>query len=849
MNGDSRKQEYAGGKGAARRVRRRGAVSELVFLLAGIALTMAAFIFTGIFVDRLVKNEHELISRKTANDIAAKFEDLERAADLLSDFPQSAPHDSALARRLAQSVSGMAALDRISILTFNGEWSAQDLFARNQNSVSLNAYAIRLDKNFLPLMDKSARRSLAVIADPDYFLAGGTDAPFALIRALPVSQASERRFLVLAGKMRSVLSGWGSKQEMAAEVVIRDPEAGENLLRIGGGANGESVAAYPGSSYEFSFGDKIWEIEASPLAQDRIRLLQAFPLVILVFGFLLTAVCALYIHSARAHSIRASKINRALRRKNRELQQEASKRARLHEIFRKTERENQSLIDSVSDIIFEADAQGKILFLNATWKKITGFESDQSRGKDVFSMLHPQEQEKQRANFASFVQGKKQPYRCFARIRTSDGLYRAVEMSISMMRQDASGNARAVGTFTDVEERRRAEKALSETEKKYRAIVENAAGGIFQLTPEGIYLSANPALARILGYASVEELLGSVKNANETVYLNYRERQHFIKEMETSGFVSNYETQVIRKDGSRIWVNENARLVKDERGAPLYYEGSIEDIQKRKETEMALKEAKIQSDLASRAKSEFISNMSHELRTPLNSIIGFSEILKNEIFGPLGKGQYKEYAHDIYESGKRLLSVINEILDISRIEAGERHLNEQIVDIYAVSEECLKLFHGKIRAGNLTLHNMLKDVPKVVGEEAAIKQIFVNLISNAIKFTPGGGRVIIKNETDAGGGLRVSITDTGVGLEEDEIAKVLSPFGQTDGAFKKSNAGAGLGLTLVDALIKLHEGNLEIVSQKGIGTTVTVVFPANRVQKKQTAFKDKTIAREQENQA
>jgi PAS domain S-box-containing protein len=448
-------------------------------------------------------------------------------------------------------------------------------------------------------------------------------------------------------------------------------------------------------------------------------------------------------------------------------------------------------------------------------------------------MLHTQDQDKQRKDFQLFVKGQKQPYRSFTRLRTSDGSFRAVELSISMTRQDESRDMRVVGTLTDVEERRRAERALGEAERKYRTIVENAAGGIYQLTPEGFYLSANPALARVLGYADPDDLLRHVKNANETVCFNARERQLFLKELEDMGFIHNYEIQVMRKDGTRIWVNENARIVKDEAGATLYYEGSLEDISQRKEADIALREAKIHSDLANRAKSEFLANMSHELRTPLNAIIGFSEILKNEIFGAIGQDSYKEYARDIHESGKKLLTVINEILDISKIEAGNRHLNEQVVDIYAVLEAALKLLDNKVKANNLIVVNALKDVPKIVAEELAIKQILLNLLSNAIKFTPSGGRVTITNQLDADGSLRIAITDTGIGIEEGDIGKALSAFGQIDNSFNRAGAGTGLGLTLAHALVKLHEGKLEIFSQKGIGTTVTIVLPADRVAKKE----------------
>ena len=512
------------------------------------------------------------------------------------------------------------------------------------------------------------------------------------------------------------------------------------------------------------------------------------------------------------------------------LKNEMVEREKLFQSLRKSERENRSVLDSVGDIIFETSTDGDILLLNQAWSKVTGFDIEQALGRNLFDMLHPQDQEEQRTQFSQLIKGHRQSYRAYTRIRTSAGTFRAVELAMSMMRQDENGKLRVVGSFTDVEERRRAERALTEAEKKYRTIVDNAAGGIYQLTPEGQYLSANIAMARILRYDNPEQILRSVRNANEQVYVNPKDRSKFIRELETLGAVKDFETQVFTRIGEKIWVNENARAVQDDEGNVLYYEGSLVDITQRKEGEIKLRDAKIQSDLANRAKSEFLANMSHELRTPLNAIIGFSEIIKNEIFGQIPQRQYWEYARDIHDSGRKLLTIINEILDISRIEAGNRQLNEGVVSIPKLIASCVEIMTPKAQANQMTISNLVdSSVPQLIGEELAIKQVFLNLMSNAIKFTPSGGRMTISYEVDGDGQLRLSITDTGIGLDEVGIEKALSPFGQVETALNRSISGAGLGLTLVDSLMKLHNGRLELFSQKGIGTTATIVFPARRV--------------------
>lgn len=815
-------------------------VGGFAFLITGVSLTVIAFLFLNLFIDKLIKNEYERTTENTVTALVKEFSNLERSMNTASIVLSVASMpDAALIQNIRDSDPAIGTFDQVVYLYKNpaAQWEYLQLFEKNLKEGEPR-YRIKIGKSLVEkllqenyLISGGAR----VVTTPGFFESPPQPKnvqeevhPFALVHT--VQKNGTVNGLIIGVTQAGSLLGrdWLNNNDNILRMVIRDTGADLNLLKLERNFTGRRLDGIA-HVFEFGFGGSRWEVRTNYVMDQKIYFMIIIPYVVVVFGFVLTVAGTLYIHGTQRHTARVSSINDRLEEKNRQLEKEVSKRGRLHDVLKKSEEEHRSIIDSVNDIIFETDISGKIIFLNATWKKITGFEAEQSRGLELVTLFHPQDQEKQRRDFQAMVQGQKHGIRSFARLRTSEGTFRAVELSIAMIRKNEGRNLRIVGTLTDVEERRRAERALGEAEKKYRAIVENAAGGIFQLTPEGVYLSANPALARILGYETPEELLHSVKNANESVYFNARERQYFIKELEKEGVIYNYETQVIRRDGTRIWVNENVRVVREESGMPLYYEGSLEDITQRKQAEMGLREAKIHSDLANRAKSEFLANMSHELRTPLNSIIGFSEIIRNETFGPLGQEPYKEYAKDIHESGKKLLSVINEILDISKIEAGERHLNEQIVDIYTQVEASLKLLENKARANNLVVSNMLRDVPKIVGESLAIKQVLVNLISNAIKFTPSGGRVTITNDTGADGSLRISITDTGVGLDENEIEKALSPFGQINNALSRVNGGTGLGLTLAKALVDLHDGKLDLFSQKGIGTTVTIILPADRV--------------------
>ena len=600
--------------------------------------------------------------------------------------------------------------------------------------------------------------------------------------------------------------------------------------------DGRSDAFRIGNNFQYDFKIKLANrsINAQVVFKKSTNhLLEYLSWLVAGFGIVVTVIIWFYVSNNFNKSRSLSKANAALAVKNDELNDQIREREKLFQILRKSERENHAIINAISDAIFEVSPIGEIMFLNDAWTKITGFDIETSMGRSLFEMIHPPDQEEQKQNIALLAKGQRTAYRVLTKIRTIDGTFRSVEMVVSMLRQDETRNLRVMGSFTDIEERQRAEKALNEAERKYKTIWENAAGGIYQLTPEGQFLSANPALARIFGYDTPEDIIKSIHNAHEELFLEPEARAQFLKSHSTGSALdaSFYETIAKRRNGEEIWIRENFRAVLDGFSNVIYYEGSIEDITQRKESEVQLKEAKITSDMASRAKSEFLANISHELRTPLNSIIGFSEIIRNEVFGPIEPKSYTEYAANIYDSGKHLLGIINQILDISRIDAGERELNESMVDIRKVATVCLDLTKTKFNQNNLTILDTIPDnLPRMIAEEVAVKQMLLNLLSNAAKFTPHGGRITLSGEIEKGGNLRISVTDTGVGLSPEQIQKSAMPFGLVDGRLDKGTGGAGLGLSLVHSLLKLHGGKLEILSQKGIGTTASLIFPASRVQ-------------------
>ncbi len=237
---------------------------------------------------------------------------------------------------------------------------------------------------------------------------------------------------------------------------------------------------------------------------------------------------------------------------------------------------------------------------------------------------------------------------------------------------------------------------------------------------------------------------------------------------------------------------------------------------------------------ASKAKSEFLASMSHELRTPLNAVIGFSESMAMEVFGPLGD-RYKGYAGDIRSSGEHLLALINDVLDFSRLDAGHGELREEVFDPAEIIGESVRMIVGQSRKAKLTLSaDVTPGLPALKADKRRIKQILVNLLSNAVKFTPAGGRVQISARLVAAG-LSLSVADSGVGIAPQDIPKALERFGQIDSTMARRHEGTGLGLPLSSQLAKLHGGSLTLESEVNVGTTVTVILPSWRLVKPDAA--------------
>lgn len=369
---------------------------------------------------------------------------------------------------------------------------------------------------------------------------------------------------------------------------------------------------------------------------------------------------------------------------------------------------------------------------------------------------------------------------------------------------------------------------LLNRESYYRDFFANAIEGIFRTTPDGRYIAVNQALAEIYGYTSPEALLNRLTDIASQLYIDPHRRSAFKHIMAENDQVTDFVSEIRRQDGSRVWIRENARVVRDWAGRVVCYEGTVVDVTAKFEAERIMQQALREAEEANRAKNAFLATMSHELRTPLNAIIGFSEIIKDELMGRIVPSSYRDYASDIHISGVRLLAIINDILDASRLEGGTIAIDAMPNPIGELVSSALTVARDLTGDDRDVTIDIPADMAPVNVDTKRFCQCIAKVLTNAFKFTPEGGAVSVRAVLGEDQGLRLSVTDTGIGMEPSMIASALQPFRQLDGSLARRFGGTGLGLSITKTLVELHGGKLHIESVKGQGTTVTIILPPSR---------------------
>jgi PAS domain S-box-containing protein len=392
---------------------------------------------------------------------------------------------------------------------------------------------------------------------------------------------------------------------------------------------------------------------------------------------------------------------------------------------------------------------------------------------------------------------------------------------------DAAGAFKGYrGTGSDITEQKRIEYLLRESEQRLQAIMDHVPAALFLKDTEARYLLINRQFQEWFG---IDPATVIGKNAND---LFPKERADRYVEGDRK-ILGNWQVTkdevVIPGPTGEDRSYELTKFPIFNAGEPTGFGGVMIDITERTQANRDLQKSENRAEMANRAKSEFLANMSHELRTPLNAIIGFSEIIKSGMLGQDSNGKNLEYASDIFESGQHLLDLINDILDISKIELGSEEPNDIEIMVPRLIDSIMVLMRERARVAKVHLQtNFHGELSFLRADERKLKQILINLLSNSIKFTHPGGQITLDVRCHLETGYEFVVSDSGIGIASEDIAKALQPFGQIDSNLNRKYTGTGLGLPLATELAEMHGGTLDISSKPGVGTTVTVRFPVER---------------------
>jgi PAS domain S-box-containing protein len=387
---------------------------------------------------------------------------------------------------------------------------------------------------------------------------------------------------------------------------------------------------------------------------------------------------------------------------------------------------------------------------------------------------------------------------------------------------DQNARITAIGGFAiDISEQKKAERARQQTEALLRAFMDNAP---FEMVVKDLadrYLMVNQGMSRAWNLP-VEAFIGHrLSEVRQTPGVDVVEALD--REVMVTG--KTVTREINYSEFGEYWSRAVKFPIRDPDGRIVAIGGISIDISESKRAERETVDAKEQAVSASQAKSMFLANMSHELRTPLNAIIGFSDIIAQQLYGP-SSDRYVRYANDIMDSAHHLLGIVNSILDTTKIEAGKFQLTEELCSVNAVVDSAVRMLSERAESKHVKLESRIApDLPLIRADERALRQILINLMFNAVKFTHMGGRVMVTADAAPDGSLRLRVDDTGVGIAADDMANVFERFSQIGDAYTRLQGGTGLGLHVSRKLVELHQGTIEIDSTPGTGTTVTVLLP------------------------
>lgn len=500
-------------------------------------------------------------------------------------------------------------------------------------------------------------------------------------------------------------------------------------------------------------------------------------------------------------------------------------RKRSEDNLRASEARVRSYFEAAMDGIVVADRSGRFVDVNPAACRLFGYEREALTQLSIADMLPADSGPSVAAAIHLAQVNGSGSYRGELRLRRADGAIRRAEVSAVRLEGDYY-----LGVFRDVTQQRQEAEALRASNARIAALLRAIPDLALLMDSNGVYidLATPPSDQRLMRAA--KRLLGR-RPADVLPVEVARRMMNAAHSVQRSQQVETVEFPLELADGVR-WFEARFAAMTDMPADENYVLQITRDVTEKVEAAVRLADAKEQAEAANRTKSAFLATMSHELRTPLNAVIGFSEIMLSEMFGPVGNNRYRGYVQSIHESGGHLLSLINDVLDISKLEAGKYALEESWVNVADAVAHCCALTDSSAQAAELRFDRCVADdLPEMYCDERALRQVLLNLLSNAVKFTPPGGRVALTAERDAEGRLRIAISDTGIGIPADALPRIAQPFHQVDNSIARRFGGTGLGLAISRNLMELHGGRLEIQSGEARGTIAAAIFPAERFDK------------------
>jgi PAS domain S-box-containing protein len=524
--------------------------------------------------------------------------------------------------------------------------------------------------------------------------------------------------------------------------------------------------------------------------------------------------------------IRVEQRTKELNKVNLRLQEELAERQRLVQSLQESEQRFHLLFEASPDAIFLHDPHDpsglwRIVDCNSAAGQMNGYTREELIGQSI-NIINVWKGNPE--GFASSYQRLKREgvlHALEAEHVRKDGHVFPIEYSTALIRM--GGREYVLGIDRDITERKRSEEALRFSEEKYRNIFENVQDVFYTTDFQGGLVTISPSIERYSGYRP-DEIIG--KHVR-TFFMNEDDYQKLDSAVSSQGVLNDYEMLMKRKDGTAIYVSVTARVVFDKDGQPVGTEGVMRDITERKRAEQDLSKAKEAAEAANRAKSEFLSRMSHELRTPMNAILGFAQLMDMSNKEPLTSSQ-KERVRQIVKGGQHLLDLINEILDLSRIEANRLQVSPEPVAVREIIQEVLDLtvpLAIKRHIQVVTKFGSMDANPFVMADRQRFKQVLLNLLGNAVKYNYDGGSVILTSQRTASNSWRISITDTGPGISQENLARLFTPFERLN-ADQLNVEGTGLGLVLAKRLIEMLHGQIGVESALGRGSTFWIELPA-----------------------